>query len=77
MNRLIKISSAAKCKVRALRVQKPFHTYEDKVYKTLEEILPPVQSVFVEPSSKHSHQGSSQLLTAGTAVSFPFSPERK
>jgi hypothetical protein len=48
--KLVAISEASRCKLLAVRVQKPFHMYEDDLHAELSNIMPESQSVFIEPS---------------------------
>jgi hypothetical protein len=49
--KLVAISEASRCKLLAVRVQKPFHMYEEELYEEISHIMPEPQSVFVESAS--------------------------
>ena len=51
----------------ALRVQRPFHSYDDSVYSEVERLQPVPQSLFIEPSHRQQqNRSTAMLLTEGT-----------
>lgn len=58
---LVRLSEGSRCQLFALRVQLPFHNYEDLVYSEVEKLSPEPQSLFVEPSQRFMNNQSLML----------------
>lgn len=77
---MCEISQLSKCAILALPVQMPFHSYEEQVYKLMEQRMPPLPAHHVEVihnSNNNSNSSSSSLANNSATTTINVGTEAK